>query len=146
MKKILSVLFFALALTTSVWADDVISRDVKKLPVAAQNFIKKNFPKSKVSYIKIDKDLLEAATYEAILEDGVQIDFNNKGEWTEIDCKLQPVPAALIPATIATYLKNNYPNEVVEKIERDRKGYEVELKHSFTLKFNTKGQFLRLDD
>ena len=101
MKKILSVLFFALALTTSVWADDVISRDVKKLPVAAQNFIKKNFPKSKVSYIKIDKDLLEAATYEAILEDGVQIDFNNKGEWTEIDCKLQPVPAALIPAILS---------------------------------------------
>lgn len=146
MKKILSVLFVALVVTTSVWADDVISRDVKKLPVAAQNFVKKTFPKSKVSYIKIDKDLLEAPTYEAILEDGVQIDFNSKGEWTEIDCKLQPVPATVIPTTIAAYLKANYPNETVEKIERNRKGYEVELKHSFTLKFNTKGKFLRLDD
>lgn len=147
MKRLFFLFAMIVGLSASVFAKDVVTRDVNQLPQAARTMIQKYFPKLQVSYIKIDKDLLEAATYEAILDQGVQIDFNNKGEWTEVDSKLNPVPDALIPAAIKTYLKANYPNVAVEKIERRRKGgYEVELRNDLSVIFDAQGNFLRLDD
>lgn len=147
MKKLFFLFALIVGLSANVLAKDVVTRDVNQLPQAARTLIKKHFPKSKVSYIKIDKDFLESAKYEAILEDGVQIDFNNKGEWIEVDCKLNPVPDALIPANIKNYLKQNFPDKVVEKIERrTRGGYEVELKNYLSIYFDAQGNFQRLDD
>ena len=60
---------------------------------------------------------------------------------------MNPVPDALIPATVKTYLKKNFPNIAVEKIERHRKGgYDVELKNDLSVEFDAQGNFLRLDD
>ncbi len=147
MKKLFFLLVMMVGLSVQAMAKDVITRDVNQLPQAARTTIQKHFPKAKLSYIKIDKDFLEAATYEAIFEDGTQIEFNSKGEWTEVDSKLNPVPAALIPANIKNYLKQNFPNIAVEKIERHRKGgYDVELKNDLSAEFDAQGNFLRLDD
>lgn len=147
MKRLFFLFAMIVGLSASISAKDVVTRDVNQLPQAARTMIKKYFPKVAVTYIKIDKDLLEAATYEAILEQGVQIDFNNKGEWTEVDSKLNPVPDALIPAAVKTYLKKNFPGVAVEKIERRRKGgYEVELRNDLSVIFDAQGRFLRLDD
>lgn len=147
MKKLFFLFVMMVGLSVQAMAKDVITRDVNQLPQAARTTIQKHFAKAKLSYIKIDKDFLEAATYEAIFEDGTQIEFNSKGEWTEVDSKLNPVPDALIPATVKTYLKKNFPNIAVEKIERHRKGgYEVELKNDLSVEFDAQGNFLRLDD
>lgn len=147
MKRLFFLFAMIVGLAGSVMAKDVVTRDVNQLPQAARTMIKKYFPKVSVTYIKIDKDLLEAATYEAIMDQGVQIDFNSKGEWTEVESKLNPVPDALIPAAIKTYLKANFPNVTVEKIERRRKGgYEVELRNDLSVIFDAQGNFLRLDD
>jgi hypothetical protein len=147
MKKLFFLLVMMVGLSVQAMAKDVITRDVNQLPQAARTTIQKYFPKAKLSYIKIDKDFLEAATYEAIFEDGTQIDFNSKGEWTEVDSRLNPVPEALIPASIKDYLKRNFPNIAVEKIERHRKGgYEVELKNDYSVEFDALGNFLKMDD
>lgn len=147
MKKLFFLLVMVVGLSVQAMAKDVIPRDINQLPQAARTTIQKHFPKAKLSYIKIDKDFLEAATYEAIFEDGTQIEFNSKGEWTEVDSKLNSVPAALIPANIKNYLKQNFPNIAVEKIERHRKGgYDVELKNDLSAEFDAQGNFLRLDD
>lgn len=147
MKKLFFLLVMMIGLSVQAMAKDVITRDVNQLPQAARTVILKNFPKAKLSYIKIDKDFLEAATYEVIFEDGTQVEFNSKGEWTEVDCKLNAVPAALIPTAIKNYLKQNFPNVGVEKIERHRKGgYEVELKNDLSVEFDAQGNFLRMDD
>ena len=100
MKKLFFLLVMMIGLSVQAMAKDVITRDVNQLPQAARIVIQKNFPKAKLSYIKIDKDFLEAATYEVIFEDGTQVEFNSKGEWTEVDCKLNAVPAAFIPTAI----------------------------------------------
>lgn len=146
MKKMF-LLMAMMGLTLSGFAKDVITRDMNNLPVAARTMIKKHFPNAKLSYIKMDKDFMEAATFEAVFEDGTQIDFNKKGEWTEVDCKLTPVPAALIPAAIQAYLKQNFPDVGVENIEKMRKGgFEVELHNDLSVRFDAKGKFMRLDD
>lgn len=63
-----------------------------------------------------------------------------------MDCKKGAVPAALIPASIKDYVKKNFPNEIITKIERKGTGIEVELANDFSLKFNKKGQFVSMDD
>ena len=74
------------------------------------------------------------------------VSYTHLGNWMEVDCKKNAVPAALIPASVKDYVKANFPNEIITKIERKSTGIEVELANDFSLKFNKKGQFVSLDD
>ncbi|MCD8318179.1 MAG: hypothetical protein LUC45_04700 [Paraprevotella sp.] len=61
MKKILAVLALGCAITTAACADnDVISRNINDLPAPARTLLNKQFAQTKVSYIKIDKDLFKS--------------------------------------------------------------------------------------
>ena len=167
MKKVLSILVLAIVAVQFAFAGDVITKDVKELPLTARNFINQYFSKPQISYIKIDSEFL-SKKYEVTLTDRTEIDFDKKGNWMEVDCKKNAVPAlegvasyiktmevdckknavpaALIPASVKDYVKANFPNEIITKIERKSTGIEVELANDFSLKFNKKGQFVSLDD
>lgn len=150
MKKVLSILVLAIVAVQFAFAGDVITKDVKELPLTARNFINQYFSKPQISYIKIDSEFLSneflSKKYEVTLTDRTEIDFDKKGNWMEVDCKKNAVPAALIPASVKDYVKANFPNEIITKIERKSTGIEVELANDFSLKFNKKGQFVSLDD
>ena len=75
-----------------------------------------------------------------------KIDFDKKGEWKSIDTNLKSVPATFVHKSIADYVKKNYPDTFVSKIERDSRGYDVELSNHMDLKFDTNGNFVRFDD
>ena len=64
---------------------------------------------------------------------------------TEIDAERTTVPQSIIPLRIADYLKRNYPDRPVVKIDRDRRGYGIELSDGTDLEFNVRGDFLRID-
>lgn len=64
------------------------------------------------------------------------MEFDKKGNWKEIDCKLSAVPAKLIPAKIASYLKSNYPGVKVLKLEKGNNEYEVNLANGMEITFN----------
>ena len=145
LKKVLSILVLAIVAVQFAFAGDVITKDVKELPLTARNFINQYFSKPQISYIKIDSEFL-SKKYEVTLTDRTEIDFDKKGNWMEVDCKKNAVPAALIPASVKDYVKANFPNEIITKIERKSTGIEVELANDFSLKFNKKGQFVSLDD
>ena len=53
---------------------------------------------------------------------------------------------ALIPVSVKEYVKTNFPQEIITKIERRRSGVEVELANDYSLKFNSKGKFVGMDD
>ena len=59
---------------------------------------------------------------------------------------LAAVPEALTPVSVKEYVKTNFPQEVITKIERRRSGVEVELANDYSLKFNSKGKFVGMDD
>ena len=61
------------------------------------------------------------------MADGIELEFNSKGEWLEIDCKNKAVPSTFIPQAISKYMKANYNGHKTVKIERNRKGYELTL-------------------
>ena len=144
MKKVLSILVLVLATVQMAFAGDVITRDAKQLPLTARNFINQYFTKPQISHIKIETGILGSKSYEVLLTDRTEIDFDSNGNWT--DCKKAAVPAALIPASVKEYVKMNFPQEIITKIERGRSGVEVELANDYSLKFNKKGQFVSMDD
>ena len=146
MKKFFSILAIVLGTTFSACAGDVVTRDVNMLPSNARKSLQTNFPKNKISYIKIDKELLKKDKFEAVLTDGSKVEFDHNGNWTEVDCNRNAVPAAYIPAKIRSYLKTNFPAQKVTKIERDRRKYDLELDNGLDAKFDLQGNFLRLDD
>ena len=56
------------------------------------------------------------------------------------------VPADLIPASIAEYVKTHFPGTQIVKIDKERRGYEVELSNDLDLQFNKNGKFIGIDD
>ena len=114
---------------------------VEKLPAAAKEFVKTHFPKSKIIYAEKDWK-----RYETRLNDGTEIDFDSKGNWDKVDCKMTAVPEALVPQAIAQYVASNFPDAVVTKIDKERFGYEIELSNDLELKFNKAGVLLSMDD
>ena len=91
--------------------------------------------------------MLESTKYEVLLMDGTEFDFDSKGNWEEISAKKgQAVPASVVPSFAVSYLKEHNFTEPVTKVDRDRKGYEVELSTGVSFKFDKKGRFLKADD
>lgn len=133
-----------LMMSASCVADDRII-PVEQLPAAAKTFIQKNFPGRTISYAQEDRDGL-SKTYEARLDDGTEVKFDKKGNWDTVDCETKAVPAALVPATIANYVKSSFPGAFVVKIDKERYGYEVELSNDLELKFDKKGKLMNIDD
>lgn len=146
MKKILSMMVMAFLAIQFAVAGEVVTKDEMQLPLAARNFISQHFTKPQVSYIKIDSEFLKGKKYEAVLTNGVEIDFDSKGEWTEVDCKKGTVPASIVPGYIKEYVAANFAGNTIQQIERNRHGVEVELNNDLSLKFDKNGNFRRLDD
>lgn len=146
MKKVLSILVMALVAVQFAIAGEVITRDANQLPLNARNFINQYFSKPQISRIKIETNILGSKKYEVLLTDRTEIDFDSNGNWTEVDCKKAAVPGALVPVSVKEYVKTNFPREIITKIDRGGSGMEVELANDYSLKFNSKGKFVKMDD
>lgn len=146
MKKVRFVVLaiLCLALSVTCFADGRMI-PVDQLPEAAKTFVKTHFPESTVVYAEMETEA-GAVKYEVKLNDGTELDFDKKGEWDKVDCKMTAVPAVLVPAVIAEYVKSCYPGALIVKFDKERYGSEVELSNGLELKFNKKGQLIAIDD
>lgn len=144
MKKLLSILaMLAIVFTASA---DTYSRDVNVLPQKAKTVLAKNFS-SQVSVIKLDHKHNHVSEYEVILNDGSEITFDSKGNWKEVEVnKASSVPSVFVLSEISKYVSQNYRDARIVGVEKDRKGYEVQLSIGQDLKFDRQGRFLRLDN
>lgn len=147
MKKKARILLLFCALFVQVTAFADIERPVTfgQLPVAAQQTIKKHFANRKIALAKMEYEVF-GKTYDVIFTNGDKIEFDSKGQWIDIHCEFSQVPNALIPAPIATYVKNNYPQTVVINIERDRRVYDVDLSNGLELTFTKSFKLIDIDD
>ncbi|MBD5287063.1 MAG: hypothetical protein HDS27_05990 [Bacteroides sp.] len=148
MKKYLFLVIAVVFSFTSGYAFDKYSIDRNDLPEAAQTFLTEYFPKAKVGMVKTDKHLLKKTDYDVKLVNGTKIEFNNSGKWTSVDCKTREVPEGIVPKTIRTYVKKNFPDVKIVKIEKTSTKYEVGLSDDVELTFNLLGQFksMKMDD
>ncbi len=118
--------------------------NVKELPAKAQTLLSKHFKGQKVMLATIESGIV-SRSYDVVLRNGTKLEFDKKGNLTEIDCKQGIVPSQLIPQPIKNYLKENYPAQAVKKIEMNKKEYEVELTNRIDLTFNKHFQLIDID-
>ena len=121
---------------------DIITKDPTP---AITEFVKTYFPKASVLIVKPEHD-----EYEVRLSDGTQIEFTRKPEWKKIDCEHSTtypnVPAKLVPNPITNYMNANFPNQSIVKIEKKRRGWEIELSNEFEIEFNKNFVVTKIDD
>lgn len=117
---------------------------VNALPVKAQTLLSNHFNNQKVMLATIETGIINKS-YDVVLQNGTKLEFDKKGNLTEIDCKQGKVPAKLIPQAIRNYLKENYPAQAVKKIEMNKNEYEVELANGLDLTFNKHFQVIDID-
>ena len=118
--------------------------NVNELPAKAQTLLSKHFKGQKVMLATIESGVV-SRSYDVVLRNGTKLEFDKKGNLTEIDCKQGIVPSQLIPQPIKNYLKVNYRGETVRKIELNKKEYEVELTNGIDLTFNKHFQLIDID-
>ncbi len=126
---------------------DPLDQTQRGIPLKATSFLSDHFSGVAIRKVKVKKYATEAAQkkYEVKLINGVEVDFNSDGDWLEVDGNHQAIPNAILPKNVAHYIKNNYPNSAVEKIEKEATKYEVELLNGIDLEFDLQGNFLRID-
>ncbi|MEO8255670.1 MAG: PepSY-like domain-containing protein [Flavobacterium sp.] len=115
------------------------------LPANAQTFLKTHFAGQEPSYIIKDKETF-STDYKVQFTNNTEVEFDGKGNWEEVDGNHTAIPAAIVPKTIATYLKANFANTTVTKISKNYNGYEVDINNGLELEFNSKGIFTRIDN
>lgn len=115
-----------------------------QLPANAQSFLKKHYPKQTPNYILKDEETF-SLDYKVQLADGTEIEFDRKGNWEEVDGNKNTIPSSIIPAPILTYVQTHYKGAAIVKIDKGAWDYEIDLNNGLELKFNSKGEFLRVD-
>lgn len=137
----IAVLAFAPA---TLEAKDSYTKNISKLPSVAVEFIKANFSDLELSGIKIDKGFF-ANSYDVYFTNGTKIEFDSKGEWTEVENKLVGIKGPVIPEKIQKVLDEDFKGAKVINIERKRRGYEVDLSNDLELIFDLQGNFIGID-
>ena len=121
---------------------DIITKDPTP---AITEFVKNYFPKASVLIVKPEHD-----EYEVRLSDGTELEFTRNFEWKKIDCEhsntYTAVPAELVPEQIAIYVKTNFADQSITKIEKKRRGWEIELSNELEIKFNKNFVVTKIDD
>lgn len=138
---------FAIALFLFAFITNAQTKSITatQLPATAQDFIKKNFAKATVSGAWEDKEIFDT-DYKVQFSNGVEVEFDAKGNWEEIDGNHNTVPTSVLPSAITTYLSQNYKGQNVVQIDKKNWGYKVALANDIELEFNNSGKFLRIDD
>ena len=139
------LLVVAVALTANIAQAQKVLQ-VNQLPEPAQAFIQKHFDAKNVSHVIEEDEFFSSKEYKVALANGTQIEFDSKGNWTEIDSDRQPIPPGVVPNTIQQYISKSFPKNEVVHISRSSREYEVELASGIDLEFDRNGKFKRIDD
>jgi hypothetical protein len=81
-----------------------------------------------------------------VFTDGSKLEFDRRGNWTDVDCKGTQVPAGIVPQQIVDYVEANYAGATIRNIDRDTRDYEVSLSNRLELKFNMQFMLIDIDD
>ena len=148
MKRILRILMIAICCMVSCNMVANAGNDkpipVNALPAKAQTLLSQHFNGQKVMLATIESGVV-SRSYDVVLQNGTKLEFDKKGNLTEIDCKQDTVPDQLIPQAIRNYLMENYPAQAVKKLEMNKNEYEVELANGLDLTFNKHFQLIDID-
>ena len=145
MKRTFITAFFAMLLvvfSVSCSSEDN-EFDYAALPMPAQLFVKQYFADATYSRVEKEKDN-GSWEYEVLLSDGSKVEFNEKGEWTSVECKYSEMPVGIIPTVIAEDIAKRYPDLKPYKIEKEVGGYEIDIP-GYDLYYSYNGMVIRAE-
>lgn len=114
-----------------------------EIPNEISSYVLKHFPTNSIIQILIDRDLV-FKTFDVTLSGGISLEFNSKKEIQDIDGSTL-LPDSVIPEKIRQFVSTNYSNNVITDWELEGKNQQIGLDNGLELKFNMKGDFLRID-
>lgn len=116
---------------------------VNDLPATSNSFISNHFGALQITKVVKDIDNL-TVTYEVYLSDGTKLEFDKSGTITDMESK-SALPESTLPATIVSYVKDNYPGESIFEWEKGSSKQDIKLSNGVELEFDLNGNFLRVD-
>lgn len=117
------------------------SATANQLPDAASKFITQYFGNISVTS-EFDASDNE---YDVVLPDGFKLTFDASGNWTDVDAPFgKPIPDGIAPEAIVKYVAANYASNGINEIEKNAKGYKVELTNDVDLQFDANGAFVSI--
>lgn len=149
MKKVsfrFSLLILSLfGLSLSSCEDDRVV-PASELPASATAFIERHYPNELVLQIIQDFDESRLSReYYVTLKNLTRLEFNHRGEITEIDGKT-PIPTGAIASSLIDKATELFPSAQSIGWELERNSQDLQLSNQVTLEFTREGQFLRIDD
>lgn len=144
MKKNILTLALAIFFSVSAFAQNGMSK-FEQLPVKAQEFVNNYFKDYTIQYIFCDKEFADV-DYKIRFEDGTEIEFNAKGEWTDVNGKKKCIPTAFILAEITNYVEMYHKDLCITDVEKEFNRITIELNNNLELEFNSKGKLISYDD
>lgn len=142
--KTLKLLFAAavLMIGLSACTSENVTHDATVIPKNARDIISQNFT-SAISVVKEEKSMGSVSEYEVTLTDGTDISFNANGDWKSVETPVsRAVPEGLIPTAISRYVKEKHAGAYIDGIEKNKKGYEVDLSNGVDIQFDSSGNFV----
>lgn len=125
-------------------AQQAAATTAQSLPGAITAFLKQHFPNATIVGVEPDHDH-GGLEYDVYLNDGTKVDFDANNQWDQVE-SMKGVPAYFIPKGIANYVRSNYQNMTITKVNKEYHGYEIELANGLDLNFDSSGRFLGMDD
>lgn len=135
MKKMTFLCLCMFVLNMTAWASNDKPVRIEEMPGQAQQFIKDYFSTHSVAMAKMETDFF-SKSYDVIFTNGDKVEFDRKGNWTDVDCKYSVVPVGIVPTEIVKSVKSKYPDAKIIQIERDNRHYDVDLSNGWELKYN----------
>ena len=130
--------------STTACADKNKPIQVNELPAKAQTVLNTHFSGQKVTMATLESEIIDKS-YNVVLQNGTKLEFDRKGNLTEVDCKQGTVPAKLIPQPIKSYVQANYSGQNIKKMEIDKNEHEVELSNGLDITFNKRFKVIDID-
>ena len=144
MKKHILTLATILLLGISSCAQNGMTK-LELLPATAQAFVKTYFSDYTIQYIFSDREFADV-DYKVRFEDGTEIEFNAKGDWTNVSSKQKCIPTGFILAEITNYVAAYHKDMCITDIEREFNRITIELNDTLEIEFNSKGKLISYDD
>ncbi len=144
MKKILKLLPLLLIAVLGISLSSCSDKDepisALDLPSTSKEFIAQYFPSASIVAAQKDKD-----EYDVVLSDGTKIEFDKKGNWTDVDApQTKVLPTGFYPAEIDNYLAEYFEGEGINEISKVERGYEVEIISGTEILFAHDGSFIEI--
>ncbi len=145
MKKLFSLALLALLMVNSACVGNEQIVSYEQLPQNAQNIVKQYFADDPISFIMKEKDGLNIE-YEVRFASGSKLEFDKNGEFKSVDCVTNRVPDGLVPEQIRNYVTTQFANQYIVEYGKDGLRWKAELNSGLELLFDSKYNFVGVDD